>query len=59
MSTEDQIEYHCDRAVAERALARDAASAPAARAHLTLSELHLERMRSLSEAIVPRMEPVS
>jgi hypothetical protein len=46
---QDDIEFHSERARAERELAQRAASADAARAHQRLSTLHLERLRCLSE----------
>jgi hypothetical protein len=47
MIRDDDILYHSGRVAAELDLARKAASVPAARAHLALSELHLERLRVL------------
>lgn len=50
----DEAKYHCDRALAEIDLARRAASPEAARSHLSLSALHLDRLRRLS-----RLQPAS
>jgi hypothetical protein len=44
----DQVKIHADRATAELDLARSAACPAAARAHLALSALHLERLNLLS-----------
>ena len=55
MRTENDIEYHCDRAIAESALASAASSRAAAEAHRALSELHIERMRALSETNVAHL----
>jgi hypothetical protein len=46
----DEAKYHSDRAMAEIELARRAPSPDAARAHLSLSALHLERLRGLTRA---------
>ena len=46
--TGDEIKYHSDRAMAELDLAVRSDHTKAARAHLALSALHLERMRKLS-----------
>jgi hypothetical protein len=50
------FEFHAQRAKAELDLARRAASAAAASAHLGLSRLHVERMRTAEAA--PAMEAV-
>lgn len=49
MSDQDQIKLHADRAMNELDLARAAASHRAARAHLALSALHIERLNALSD----------
>ena len=43
----DEIKYHSDRAMVELDLAVRAEHSQAAKAHLALSALHLERMRKL------------
>ena len=55
MSRHDRIKHHADRAMEELDLARSAKSMEAAIAHLDLSELHLGRMKALSDA--PREGP--
>ena len=55
MSRQDRIQHHVGRAFEELDRARSAASPEAAIAHLGLSELHLGRMKELSDA---RHEPV-
>ncbi len=50
MSRQDRISHHVDRAFEELDRARSAASPEAAMAHLALSELHLGRMKALSDA---------
>lgn len=52
---QDEIKFHSDRAIAEIDLARKAADANAARAHLNLSQLHLRRMRELSNGARPKL----
>ena len=47
MSTEQEIELHSDRAMAELDLALEASCIQAARAHFGLSALHLDRMRDI------------
>jgi hypothetical protein len=47
MSLDDQISYHSSRAMRELDLGLIAKSVPAARAHLRLSSLHLDRLREL------------
>jgi hypothetical protein len=54
MSRQDRISHHVDRAFEELDRARSARSPEAAMAHLALSELHLGRMKALSE---PRERP--
>lgn len=55
----DDIEYHWARAQAERECAGRAATVPAARAHSTLAELHLEMVRALTESLSPELQAVS
>jgi hypothetical protein len=55
MSRQERINHHVDRAFQELDCARSAKSPEAAIAHLALSELHLGRMKALSE---PREKPV-
>jgi hypothetical protein len=50
MSRRDRINHHVDRAFEELDRARTALSPEAAIAHLALSELHLGRMKALSDA---------
>jgi len=50
MSRKDRINHHVDRAFEELDRARAAKSPEAAIAHLGLSELHLSRMKALSDA---------
>lgn len=50
MSQRDRINHHVDRAFEELDRARSALSPEAAIAHLALSELHLGRMKALSDA---------
>lgn len=50
MSCQDRISHHVDRAFEELDRARSALSPEAAIAHLALSELHLGRMKALSDA---------
>jgi hypothetical protein len=47
----DDIKFHTDRAMSEIALAARCADHRAADAHLSLSALHLERMRELTERL--------
>lgn len=51
MNREEQIAYHSQRAMSERDLGLSAGSVPAAKAHLQLSSLHLQRARELSGQI--------
>ena len=55
MSIEDRIQHHVGRAFEELDRAREASSPEAAIAHLGLSELHLGRMKELSDT--PRERP--
>jgi hypothetical protein len=50
MTRDDEIDIHSERALEEIDRARNAVSLTAARAHLTLSELHFDRVRELSDA---------
>ena len=45
-----ELEFHARRAKAELDLARQASSVAAASAHLSLSRLHVERMRTMQAA---------
>ena len=47
MSETDQLRIHEERATAELERALSAATVPAAQAHLALSQLHAEKLRSL------------
>jgi len=60
MEKADEIKFHSDRALAELDRARTAADPAAARAHLALSALHVDRLRALSAATVagPSLQPV-
>jgi hypothetical protein len=49
----DDISFHSKRAMAELDLAVRAETSAAARAHFGLSSLHLDRMRVLTEKVVP------
>ncbi|MEA3065025.1 MAG: hypothetical protein QOJ27_1471 [Sphingomonadales bacterium] len=53
MSRHERIQHHVGRAFEELDRARSAASPEAAIAHLGLSELHLGRMKELSDASPP------
>jgi hypothetical protein len=59
MSTNDRIRHHAQRAMEELDRARAAASPEAAIAHLDLSELHLGRMKALSDETRPALQLVS
>ena len=48
MGNEDLIAYHSKRAMRELDLGLTAASTPAARAHLQLSSLHMDKLRQLT-----------
>ena len=58
MSRHDRISHHADRALQELDRARSAASPEAAIAHLELSELHLGKMKQLSDEPVTRLQLV-
>jgi len=49
MAGGDDIGFHSKRAMAELDLAVRAGSTEAAKAHFSLSSLHLDRMRALTE----------
>jgi hypothetical protein len=59
MSIQDRIAHHADRAFEELDRARAAASPEAAIAHLDLSQLHLGRMKELSNEPRPALQLVS
>jgi len=59
MSKQNWIDLHADRAMEELDRAISAASMEAAIAHLDLSELHLDRVRSLSGIARGAMGPVA
>lgn len=46
----DEAKYHSDRAMAEIDLASRAPSLEAARSHLSVSAVHLERLRGLAQS---------
>jgi hypothetical protein len=50
MTTDQQIQLHSDRAMAELDMALTASCIQAAQAHFGLSALHLDRMRDLKQA---------
>ena len=50
VTTQDRIQFHSERAAVELDMALRAGSVPAAKAHFSLSALHLERVGSLREA---------
>jgi hypothetical protein len=58
MSRSENIKHHGDRALAELEAARSASSHEAAIAHLSLSELHLGRMKELKDAPQPALQLV-
>jgi hypothetical protein len=58
MSRHDRIQHHADRAFEELDRARAATSTEAAIAHLDLSELHLGRMKALSDEPRPALHLV-
>lgn len=54
MSNDELIRLHSDRALAELDLALEAQCIQAARAHFSLSALHLDRMNDLKrESVAP------
>jgi hypothetical protein len=58
MTRNDRIRHHADRAMEELDLARAAENVEAAIAHLGLSELHLGRMKAISDEPVPKLQLV-
>jgi hypothetical protein len=58
MSRQERINHHAERAFQELDRARAAESTEAAIAHLELSELHLEQMKTLSDAPRPVLQLV-
>jgi succinate dehydrogenase flavin-adding protein (antitoxin of CptAB toxin-antitoxin module) len=52
MSEQDKISYHSQRAMRELDLGLTAGCIPAARAHMQLSALHMEKVRELSGGAV-------
>ena len=58
MSRRENIRHHVDRAFEELDRARSASSPEAAIAHLSLSELHLGRMKALSDEAQPALRLV-
>jgi hypothetical protein len=56
MNVADEIKFHSDRAMTELDMAVRAGHPIAARAHLALSALHLERMRNLCQIEAPEPE---
>ncbi|MBV8685947.1 MAG: hypothetical protein JOZ90_04895 [Alphaproteobacteria bacterium] len=58
MSKRDRMQHHADRAFQELERARTATSTEAAIAHLDLSELHLERMKAVSDEPRPSLQLV-
>lgn len=48
MPKRDALSYHTHRATRELDLGLTASSSPAARAHLALASMHLQRVRELS-----------
>jgi hypothetical protein len=49
--TEDNLQFHSDRAMAELDLALRCSDSRAAKAHFGLSALHLDRMRALKDRV--------
>jgi len=49
MTTDELIEFHSDRAMAELDCALEATCIQAAQAHFGLSALHLDKMQDLKE----------
>jgi hypothetical protein len=59
MTREEEIRLHSDRASAELDLALSAQSIQAARAHFSLTALHLDRMRDLADRAAEPPDKVS
>ena len=57
MRPEDLIEYHSTRAEKEMGLGLIAQGIPAARAHLQLASLHMQRARELGDQTVSHERP--
>lgn len=55
MDGRDDIQFHSDRAMAELDMALRAGCVHAARAHFSLSALHLDKMRALGGEPHPQM----
>ena len=58
MSKQDRISLHARRAMEELDCARAAVSTEAALSHLSLSELHLGEMKTLSDAAPTQLRSV-
>ncbi|MEA3033823.1 MAG: hypothetical protein QOH86_1839 [Sphingomonadales bacterium] len=58
MSRQERINHHAERAFQELDRARAAESTEAAIAHLELSELHLGKVKTLSDAPQPLLQLV-
>ena len=58
MPIDDLIEYHSSRAQSEMGLGLRAQVIPAARAHLQLASLHMQRVRELAGRQMPKEKPV-
>lgn len=55
MAAQDDIQFHSERAIAELDMALRAGCLDAARAHFSLSAMHLDRMRALGGEPHPQM----
>jgi hypothetical protein len=53
MPKQDQFSYHSRRAASEFNLGLDSRSGPAARAHLQLASMHMQRLRELAGSSSP------
>lgn len=58
MPIEDLIQYHSTRAQDEMGLGLRAQAIPAARAHLQLASLHMQRVRELAGSKATPEKPV-
>ncbi len=58
MSRQDRIQHHAGRALEELDRARSATTPEAAIAHLGLSELHLGKMKQISDEPQTRLQLV-